>query len=307
MLKKPLSAVQLRLLHAIATTGKLDHAAQISRLSQPAASRMLAGIEDQVGMKLFERHPKGMRNTSVGLMLAEKAGAIVSNLDDFTETVSALETGAAGHLKVGAVTGPAIDTLIPAVQTIKQESPELEVSVELGTSRFLLEEMIAGRLEFVIARLLPDYDPHAFRIEPGRHETVRFLTSRDNPLASRDTLTLEDLHAQEWVIQQRGNPIREVVADAFRIAGFEEPRNIVNSSSVLFMISYLTRGRAIAATTLEVAELLTRPPIEADFVMLDVQPEIHVTPFYLVSMRDRSLSPAALKLKSQVRRIFSSG
>lgn len=303
-LKKPLSAVQLRLIHAISQMGKLDHAAHVARLSQPAASRMLATIEDQVGMKLFDRHPKGMRTTPVGEHLAIKAEAILRNLDDFDLAVSALEQGESGHLNVGSVTGPAIDVLIPAIQAVKLKSPKLEVSVEVGPSRFLLDELLAGRLEFVIARLLPEYDPHQFRIDPGRAEEVRFLTSSRNPLSERSNLTLADLLDQEWVIQQRGNPIREAVADAFRLSGLSEPENVVNSPSTLFLISYLTSERAVGATTKEVAQLLTQDPIGADFRVLDLKQEIQVPPYYVITLRGRSLSPAALTMVANVRNLL---
>lgn len=303
-LKKPLSAQQLRLIHAISQTGKLDHAAQIVHISQPAASRMLAAIEDQVGQKLFDRHPKGMSATSIGTLLSEKAGTILRNMDDLTEAVAALEDGGAGHLKVGAVTGPAIDVLMPAIAEAKSASPRLEVSVEVGPSRFLMDELIAGRLEFVIARLLPEYDPHAFRIEPGRDEEVCFLTAQHNPLAQADNLSISDLHDAEWVIQQRGNPIRDAVADAFRLQGLEEPENVVNSPSTLFVVSYLAQGRAVAAVTKEVAQLLTSPPISAGFARLNVRDEIRVPPFYLITARGRSLSPAAQKMMASTRRLL---
>ena len=70
-----------RLIQAIADTGQLALAAERLSMTQPAASRILAGVERMIGVPLFERHPKGMTPTPIGEILARNAGSLLRGLE----------------------------------------------------------------------------------------------------------------------------------------------------------------------------------------------------------------------------------
>nr|WP_111298199.1 LysR family transcriptional regulator [Paracoccus saliphilus] len=295
-----LKPAQLRLIFEIAESGQLQQAAQACGMTQPAASRMLAETERQLGVPLFLRQPKGMAPTEIGQNVLRRAAVILREMQGMATDVRALSTGYAGSVHVGAVTGPAVDYLVAAIREVKEQAPDADVTVDVMPSRELLSHLVAGDMDFVLARILPEFDAREFLIQPMRDEKVTFCVRAGHPLDRGRRVELTDLLEQEWVMQQRGAPIREATLDAFAAQGLSEPRNVVNSPSLLFTISYLSQSDAVAPLSAEVAQLLTRPPVSANFTCLDIARQICVPPYYLLSLRRRPASPLAEKLREKV-------
>ena len=155
---RALKPAQLRLVHEIALHGQLQMAADQLAMTQPAASRMLADAERQVGAALFTRQPKGMEPTEIGTAVLRRARVILREMASIEADVNALRGGYAGSVRVGAVTGPAISYLVSAIRSIKEESPGADITVDVMPSRELLMQLAAGEMDFVLGRILPDFD-----------------------------------------------------------------------------------------------------------------------------------------------------
>lgn len=295
-----LKPAQLRLIQQIAEHGQLQLAAETVGMTQPAASRMLAEIEHQVGAVLFLRQPKGMEPTEIGRAVLRRARVILREMVSMASDVRALREGFGGTLRVGAVTGPAVGYLVSAIREIKQSAPDADITVDVMPSRELLGHLAAGEMDFVLARILPEFDSQDFNILPMRDEKVTFLTRVGHPLSRSARVTLTELAGQEWIMQSRGAPIREAALAAFADVGLPEPKNIVNSPSLLLTIAYLAQCDAVAPMSEEVAELLIRPPVSAGFAMLQIPHEIRVSAYYLLDLKRRPLSPLAQRLRERL-------
>lgn len=295
-----LKPAQLRLIVELAEQRQLQLAADTMGLTQPAASRMLAEVERMAGAVLFLRQPKGMEPTEAGVVVVRRARAILREMRSMAAEVQALEGGLGGSVRVGAVTGPAVGLLVPAVRALKRAAPEAEVTVDVAPSRELLRQLSAGEIDFALGRVLPEFDSRLFEVHPMRDEKLALLVRQGHPLARAASVTLTQLMDYEWIMQDRGAPIREATLEAFATVGLAEPKNIVGSPSLLFMIAYLSRSDAVAAMSEEVAQLLTRPPVAAGFAVLPLPREVRVSPYYLLSLRRRPLSPVALRLRDLV-------
>lgn len=295
-----LKPAQLRLIHEIAEHGQLQVAAEACAMTQPAASRMLAEVERLIGGALFIRQPKGMETTEMGRTVLRRARVILRELTSIGTDVRGLREGLAGAIRVGAVTGPAVSYLVSAIRQIKQEAPAADITVDVMPSRELLTLLEAGEMDFVLARILPEFDSHNFNILPMRDERVSFICRATHPLARAPIVTLTELADSEWVMQQRGAPIREAALAAFADVGLPEPANVVNSPSLLLTMAYLAQSDAVAPVSDEVADLLIRPPVSAGFCRLRVHHDLRVSPYYLLDLRRRPLSPVAMRLRTRL-------
>ena len=301
-----LKPAQLRLIQQIAEHGQLQLAAETVGMTQPAASRMLAEAEALVGAPMFLRLPKGMEPTEIGRAVLRRANAILCEMLSMGADVAALRSGMGGAVRVGAVTGPAVSYLVSAIREIKQSAPDADITVDVMPSRELLTCLAAGEMDFVLARILPEFDSQDFNILPMRDEKVSFLVRADHPLSRAASVTMVELAGHEWIMQQRGAPIREAALGAFADVGLPEPRNIVSSPSLLLTIAYLAQSDAVAPMSVEVAELLVRPPVSAGFAILPVPDDIRVTPYYLLDLKRRPLSPLATRLREKLAAISGS-
>lgn len=290
----------LRLIVKIAESGKLQVAAGALAMSQPAASRILAELEADLGAKLFDRHPKGMVPTAIGETVLKYGRAILATMDSLSADIAGLKGGQMGEVRVGAVTGPAVQCLVPAVRALRAEAPEVEVTIEVGPSTQLIRGLEEGRFDFVLARLPQEYDARLFDLQPARIERISLMVHESHPLLARSGLGLEELDGQDWVIQERGSPIRAALENAFFRAGVPVPQRVTNSTSLLVMLALLEDGDVIAPVTDEVTALLTRSGIGARLARLDIREPITVSPCFIIQSRNRPPSRAVDRVLTEV-------
>lgn len=298
---------QLRLIAAIAEHGQLGLAADELTVTQPAASRMLADIEHTLGARLFERHAKGMVPTLIGRALARRAHNMLVELRDLAQDVEELKRGEGGMTTVGAVTGAAVGFVIPAIRQLKAISPRADVHVNVAASDELVHDLASGKNDFVLARLPRGVNPADFEIYPARTETLKLIVRKDHPLANVDQVTLHDLSNYEWVMQSHRAPIREAMENAFLSAGATLPTNITNTTSLLAMIAILVSSSAIAPLASEVPDLLLGDQVGAKLKVLPLNMTIEMSPYYLLLVKGRELSPVANRLRRLVTAALNRG
>lgn len=120
---------QLRLMLALEELGSLRRAADEIGMTQPAATKMLHEAEDLLGVKLFERLPRGMRATPFGETLIYYSRMIFAELSGMREELVALESGNLGRVTVGAIPALASSLLTRTIATLKQSHPRLSMSI----------------------------------------------------------------------------------------------------------------------------------------------------------------------------------
>ncbi|UUP18844.1 LysR family transcriptional regulator [Nitratireductor thuwali] len=295
-----LKLTHFRLIAAVAEHGQLSIAASMLGMTQPAASRMMTQIEAIVGAKLFERHAKGMELTDLGQLIARHADTLLSQVRDTMQEIDEFKLGKGGRVRVGAVTGAAVGYVMPAIQKLKAGSPHADVHIDVAPSDALIRELSAGNFDFVLGRIPRPYDPRHFTIARGRGEVVELLVRKDHPLAAVPSLSLHALSHYEWVMQTLGTPLRAAVETAFMEAAAPLPQNIINTTSLLAMIALLVTSDAIAPLSREVAELLGGNNGGLGLARLPVDTPIVVTPYHLLSLKSRALSPLAARLHALV-------
>ncbi|WP_425100706.1 LysR family transcriptional regulator [Tropicibacter sp. S64] len=297
-----LKLTHLKLLLKIAEVGQIQIAAGALNMSQPAASRILAEIEREVTAPLFTRTPKGMEVTPVGAAFLRRARVVLSELDGLETEVQQLIKGQAGEVRIGAVTGPAVGILMPVVQQLRSEAPEMSITIEVSPSTDLVRGLEEGRFDFILARIPGWQDSREFMVHPARSEAVRLLVRRTHPLAGRRGVRLADLLVYDWVIQERGSPIRQAVETALHGAGIPTPHRVVNSSSLLIVLSLITSTDAISPQSREVADLLDSEALGGGLTTLDLAADITVTPYFAIRHNTRQLTQAATLVFEKVLR-----
>ncbi|BFM50395.1 LysR family transcriptional regulator [Marinomonas sp. THO17] len=299
-LAKHLKLNQLRLISVICEYGQLGIAADELAITQPAASRMLHDIEQIIGTRLFTRHAKGMEPTLIGQAIARRAHNLLVELRDLAREVDELKDGGGGTTAIGSVTGAAVGFVIPAIQQLRAIAPRAEIDINVDTSDSLVRDLIAGHNDFVLARIPQQYEAKMFNIYPARTETVQLVVRKQHPLANVEKVGVRDLTHFEWVMQSHRAPIREAVEAMFMEEQAELPSSITNSTSLLALIAILVSSNAIAPMASEVSDLLVGQKVQADLQTLKLDRQIVMSPYYLLQIHDRQLSPLANQLKRLV-------
>ena len=297
-----LKPTHMRLIFEISRQKKLRLAAQTLNMSQPAASRILAELEAHVGSPLFIRHAKSMEVTDIGATFVRHCRAILREIDNLELDIHNLMSGQGGQVKVGAVSGPAVGVLLPAIRALKARAPNVEVTIRIDPSAHLVRELREGKLDFVMARPPSTQENRDLRAHPARSERIKLIVRRPHPLADISNIGLKDLVKKEWVIQEPGSPIYQVVERAFLSIGQTLPSNLTISSSLLTVLELVSKSDIIAPLAAEVAYLLIDKDLGTNLIILDVKEEISVAPYFILTDQTRRLSNIAKTLLDDVLR-----
>jgi DNA-binding transcriptional LysR family regulator len=282
-------------------------AAQAVNMSQPAASRMIAELETMLEAPLCERMSRGVRLTPLGQALARHARSVLLQMAQAEQEFADLRAGRRGVVSLGAVTAPAIDLAAPAMAQIRAEAPLVELYVKVDNSSVLARDLLASRLDFILARVPDDLDPRLFECLTIGVEEARLIVRSGHPLLGRGPLPIGALNAYEWVMQPRGAPMRRAVDDLFTAAGEATPECYLLTTSLFLTMKLVADSDAIAPLSVEAAEFACHGFSPGALAILPTAFPIVVQPYSLIAMRHRTLSPAAQAVYEIIRRRAMAG
>lgn len=225
----------------------LARAADAAGLTQPAASKLLRQVESVLDVKLFERHARGMMPTCYGEILIRHARLALSELARAREEIAALRSGLSGQAVIG-ISADRDDSLVPmAVARMKKNHPGVLVSVESDHSGPLIQRLLQGELDMVLAGALDSGHADELLYEPlAEEEPYAIVAGADHPLAGRKGLHLEHLADQPWILPPAGTLTRDRLTALFRQQGVQ-PTNIVETLSLSVITTLLQQNSMVAA------------------------------------------------------------
>jgi DNA-binding transcriptional LysR family regulator len=284
---------QLMLLTAICDEGNIHRAAEVLNMSQPAASKLLKDLEDMLGVPLFERRPRGMQPNWYGESLVRHARIALSSLREAGQEVEALKAGLSGHVSLGAITGPALTLLPPALASVAKSAPNLRVELHVESSDVLLEQLAAGKIDIMIGRLFERTDKIDLQYERLAEEQVSAVVRPDHPLLAVDSLTLASLAKRSWIVPPHGSVLRERFDLMFREAGLVPPSQLIETASLLFVTRMLGQTDFISVVPTEVARYYATYGLVA---ILPIALSCTMDAFGIILRKDWLLSPSAMIL-----------
>ena len=302
LIQRGLRLPQLRLLIAVADLGQISGAASVVGMTQPAASRMLTELERTVGTPLYQRHPRGVALTTAGTLLAQRARLALHQLDTAFGEMDSLASGASGLVRIGTVTGPGLELILPLIRDLRVTYPEIAFDVLVDTSDVLADALLAHRIDFYLGRMLANVSARDVTATVIGAEPLALIVRKDHPLMHRTTLTLGDTLAYDWVMQASGGLMRQAVDTYLLESGLAPPQRILTTASLVLTLGVVSDTNVVAPVARSVAEVLVAPSrMNSDMRILDVAPDMAVSPYALICRRDGQPIPAVARVLSLLR------
>lgn len=207
---------QLRNFIAVVEAGSIRAAARQLGISQPAATKGLRGLEQELDTVLVQRSSRGIRLTAAGKAFLAHARTVQSELREAREELARLSGAADGTVRVGvaSILGPWL--VPPALARFRAERPDTVVHIAEGTQETLLPALREGALDFAICLHLETESTRGFTVRPFARFRLTIVGRKGHPL--RHARSLDALCASEWVMTRpRGSG--GVLEDAFKAAG----------------------------------------------------------------------------------------
>jgi DNA-binding transcriptional LysR family regulator len=247
----------LRYFLAVGEALNFTKAAKRLRVAQPALSRQVQVLEDEIGVELFKRSPRGVTLTAEGKLFLEEVRDLLKRADESVKKVRALARGEFGELHVGYSPSPTIEILPSALAAFQKYVPGVRVLLHDLSGGEILEGLRDSTLHLAIAPWL--IGEHASEVEFELLRTYPFCVALapGHPLARLKTIPLEKVAAEPLItLGRKDYPDAHVLLERiFRPLGIK-PRIAVECDGGSSVVTAIEAQRGIALT-IPVLKLVT--------------------------------------------------
>lgn len=277
-------------------------AADAAGMTQPAASKLLRELEETFGVPLFEREARGVTPTWYGEILIRHARSVLSEISRAQEEIAALKSGLTGRVLVGTVMNPGTNLIPMAVAKLKQGHPRILVTIEVDSSKPLIETLLNGDLDIVVGRIFEWRDAPELHSEPLADERHAIIAGAQHPLAGRRDVQLDDLVEHGWILPPPGSLLRDRLLSVFMDRGLPVPSNVVEN----FSLPVITNLLRVTTMVVPLPKETVQPYCDAGMLTVLIEDiGIDIGTFGLVTRRQHPLSPAANAMLSALREVAS--
>jgi LysR family transcriptional regulator, transcriptional activator of the cysJI operon len=252
----------LELFHAIAVHGSLSHAAVESCTSQPSVSKQMKTFEESLGLRLFDRLPRGVRLTEAGELLELHAREIFARRDRAARELQDLSNLRRGRLSLASSKTIAAYLLPDLMARFMASHGGIETSAHVANTRQCVERVREGLAEFALVEGPVDAADMESRVF-ARDQLV-VVCEESHPLASRrGPIPLERILAQPLIAREAGSGTREVMdlelarhgvrwIPRLELESTEAIKGFVVAGAGLGVLSRLAVARDLAAGSLRI-------------------------------------------------------
>jgi len=236
----------LRYFIAVVETGSLTEAA-VKRLhtSQPSLSRQIRDLEYQVGVELLSRGARGVELTAAGRAFLDHARLALAQVDAAAEAARRAAEPSKRTFALGFLTGQEMDWLPEAMRILRDELPNIEVTVSSRYSPDLAAGLMGGRLDLAFLRREPNAADLTYRTITK--EPLVVVLPSDHRLASHEAIRVQEIMGETFITVSNTAPVLRVVIDEYlQRCGIDiTPDHEVDNLAMAMSLVASTRGIAL--------------------------------------------------------------
>ncbi|PSJ57138.1 LysR family transcriptional regulator [Pseudaminobacter soli (ex Li et al. 2025)] len=230
----------------VASTGSIQAAARAQNIAASAIDRQIIGLEERLGVKLFDRMPKGMRLTAAGEVLVRLVHRWRAEERNAVAEILQLQGMQQGQVNVFAMDSHATTILPRLVQTIAAAHPLIGLSIQIGSTDEAVAALLSGRADLIIVFNLPQRS----EVRPLWSLPLPFgcVVAPHHPLLARTDVKFQDVVTYPIALQSRSLLIRRFLEVQYSWL-FAEPRGRVETNSLHLVKSLARSGNYVAFTS----------------------------------------------------------
>jgi DNA-binding transcriptional LysR family regulator len=235
-----LSLRQIEAFKAMIEMGSSARAADVLNISQPAMSKLLAHLEEDTGLKLFDRAGGRLRPTDRATRLYAEVDRVFAGLHLVERAVELIKREDQGHLVIGVM--PALSGAIVqrVLMRFRHTYPNVYLSVMARSSLFIAERLRSRQID--VGLINADIEDADIVAEPLAGHPLMCILPPHHPLAARAILTPEDIGGEPMISFERTSYTGHFIEAAFAAIGFQP--NVVIEATTAFTIGELVAAGA---------------------------------------------------------------
>lgn len=293
-----MTLAQLRHLVALAQTGSFSKAAQAQFLTQPALSRSIRALEDELGAPLFDRIGRRIELTPFGREALARAEQLLSDAEELKRGSQRLRDGQAGLLRIGMGSGPGAILMTPLLLQTARERPRMRLQIARGGTDLLVQALRERRLDALVV------DGRSLKPAPDlQSQTVHelrgtFMVRRGHPLLKqRRGVKFEDLLAFPIASTPLSDEVARILVERYGPRAHPDECVTLRCEEIPSLVEVARHSDAVLLAVRRAApglvELTLRPALDA------------TARFALVTLARRTEPPGLPALRELMARLAS--
>lgn len=224
---------QLRYFLSVADWQNFTRAAEELGISQPALSRSIQKLEEELGQPVFERKTRAVALTEAGTLLQSRAQQVLSILEDTKAEIT--DDGQSGRVRVGAIPTIAPYFLPEVLRQFSREFPKATLIVQENTTDNLLKALTQGEIDLAILAL--PIPARYLEIEELFEEELLLVLPPEHPLVEKEKIRLSDVEPYPFVLLDEAHCLSDNIVSFCRQRSFQPVA--VERTSQLAMVQEL--------------------------------------------------------------------
>ncbi|MEZ5738300.1 MAG: LysR substrate-binding domain-containing protein [Burkholderiaceae bacterium] len=289
----------LEALVALAADGSLRASARRLGISQPALSKRLRALEDELGVALVQRSPRGVVLTTFGEAVHRRACGVTLETTRLREELAQMRGCLEGQVRIAVSPVPAV-LLLPQVLTrFTRRLPGVQVIVQDGLYPAVLPELRSGVIDLALGPQPPEgLAGGDLLIEPMFNNELVVAARRDHPLVAARSMA--DLLQTRWLLHGPLSGPGSLMGPAFAACGLAPPRAVVQSTSFTATIALLQHSDLLSVLP---RRLIDHREPDHGLVALPLREVLPAWDICLLSRAQVPLTPVARELAQLLRRL----
>ena len=235
----------------VARLGSIRKAAEHLNVSPSALNRRILNLEDEYGLKLFERLPRGVRLTAAGEVLIADIRKWKTDQERSKVRLQELQGLRRGHVAVGLMECLSGDFARELFQSIQSRFRQFTLDIFIGGTALIVDKIMASELDLAVCFNVPDR--HNIRKLKVRPTPSGVIVSANHPLASRDNVPLSECINFPFILPDFSLAARRMIDSTLAAAGVQAVPSLVTNSTNLMKqliaddhhIAFLNAGNLI--------------------------------------------------------------
>ena len=237
---------------AVAREASFSNAADCLYVTQPAVSKRVAGLEQELGVELFHRVARRVSLTEAGRQLLPKAVELINQAEDMKRYAASLGDEISGSLSVALSHHVGLHRMPPVFHQFNKRFPEVSLDLRFEDSDQALENVEQGNIEFAVITL-PKIVPKQLKMESIWLDPLHLVAAPDHDLFTSNVLSIETLLDYPCVLTEQSTQTYNVVARALENANqlLNIRMQTNNLESLKMMVSVGLGWSALPSTMLD--------------------------------------------------------
>ena len=291
-----MTLVQLRHLIELAHSGSFSKSAVKLHLTQPALSRSIKALEDELGQTLFDRIGRKNELTPFGVHIVQRARVLVDEANELRLTGQQLQKGEVGQLRIGMGSGPGAMLMTPLLMLMAQEHPQAHIDISRGSTTLLVQALRDRLLDALILDIRSLQPAADLKVEALQEMVGTFMCRKQHPLAKKRSVTFAMLQAYPVASTPLSDEVARLLMERFGPGAHPDVLVNLRCEEISSLLEVARHSNTVVLTIRAAAP---------DLVELPLSPALNVNArFGLVTIAARTEMPLLPKVRALMGRVL---